>query len=70
MPQRFGLYEDLTVLENLSLFADLQGVPKKERPRRFQELMRMTGLAPFTGRLAKRLSGGMKQKLARRKTAA
>ncbi len=63
MPQRFGLYEDLTVQENLDLYADLQGVAEAERPARFGELMHMTGLAPFTGRLAGRLSGGMKQKL-------
>lgn len=63
MPQRFGLYEDLTVQENLDLYADLQGVAKAERPGRYLELMHMTGLAPFTGRLARRLSGGMKQKL-------
>jgi ABC-2 type transport system ATP-binding protein len=63
MPQRFGLYEDLTVQENLDLYADLQGVPEAERRERYQELMHMTGLAPFTGRLAGRLSGGMKQKL-------
>jgi len=63
MPQRFGLYEDLTVQENLDLYADLQGVPHAVRPERYAELMRMTGLAPFTRRLAGRLSGGMKQKL-------
>jgi len=63
MPQRFGLYEDLSVQENLDLYADLQGVQKKERPSRYEELMQMTGLAPFTSRLAGRLSGGMKQKL-------
>jgi len=63
MPQRFGLYEDLSVQENLDLYADLQGVPPDERESRHQELMRMTGLAPFTARLAGRLSGGMKQKL-------
>lgn len=63
MPQRFGLYEDLTVQENLDLYADLQGVPCERRPARYQELMRMTGLAPFTDRLAGNLSGGMKQKL-------
>jgi ABC-2 type transport system ATP-binding protein len=63
MPQRFGLYEDLTVQENLDLYADLQGVLAGERPGRYEELMRMTGLARFTGRLAGRLSGGMKQKL-------
>jgi ABC-2 type transport system ATP-binding protein len=63
MPQRFGLYEDLTVQENLDLYADLQGVAQADRPARYQELMRMTGLASFTARLAGRLSGGMKQKL-------
>ena len=63
MPQRFGLYEDLSVQENLDLYADLQGVPLSERPARYQRLMEMTGLAPFTGRLAGKLSGGMKQKL-------
>jgi len=63
MPQRFGLYEDLSVQENLDLYADLQGLAKTERPARYQELMHMTGLAPFTRRLAGRLSGGMKQKL-------
>lgn len=63
MPQRFGLYEDLSVQENLDLYADLQGVLPDERETRYQELMRMTGLTPFTARLAGRLSGGMKQKL-------
>ena len=63
MPQRFGLYEDLTVQENLDLYADLQGVPVGARAERYAELTRMTGLAPFTRRLAGRLSGGMKQKL-------
>jgi len=63
MPQRFGLYEDLTVAENLDLYADLQGVEPADRPQRYTELMDMTGLGDFTGRLAGRLSGGMKQKL-------
>jgi ABC-2 type transport system ATP-binding protein len=63
MPQRFGLYEDLTVQENLDLYADLQGVFPGDRATRYAVLMGMTGLAPFTGRLAGRLSGGMKQKL-------
>jgi len=63
MPQRFGLYEDLSVQENMDLYADLQGVPEELRPERYQELMHMTGLGPFTSRLARRLSGGMKQKL-------
>ena len=63
MPQRFGLYEDLTVQENLDLYADLQGLPHQARAPRYEELMHMTGLGPFTERLAGRLSGGMKQKL-------
>ncbi|SPD76365.1 putative transporter fused subunits of ABC superfamily: ATP-binding components [uncultured Desulfobacterium sp.] len=63
MPQRFGLYEDLTVQQNLDLYADLQGVPVGRRAERYAELMHMTGLLPFTARLAGRLSGGMKQKL-------
>jgi ABC-2 type transport system ATP-binding protein len=63
MPQRFGLYEDLSVQENLDLYADLQGVPRSARGERYAELMQMTGLAPFGRRLAGRLSGGMKQKL-------
>jgi len=63
MPQRFGLYEDLTVQENLDLYADLHGVDRRQRSRHYTELMHMTGLAPFTRRLAGRLSGGMKQKL-------
>jgi len=63
MPQRFGLYEDLSVEENLDLYADLQGVPKPLRTARYAELLHMTGLGPFTSRIAGRLSGGMKQKL-------
>jgi len=63
MPQRFGLYEDLSVQENLDLYADLQGVELSQRRARYEELMHMTALAPFTHRLAGRLSGGMKQKL-------
>ena len=63
MPQKFGLYEDLTVLENLELYAKLRGLPKSDRPARLAELLRFTALTPFTGRLARRLSGGMKQKL-------
>jgi len=63
MPQQFGLYEDLTVQENLDLYADLQGLPKSERTGRYAELMHMTGLGPFTGRFVAALSGGMKQKL-------
>jgi len=63
MPQRFGLYEDLTVQENLDLYAALQGVPPEQRAERLLPLMRMTGLQPFLDRLAGQLSGGMKQKL-------
>lgn len=63
MPQHFGLYEDLSVQENLNLYADLQGLPHPERAARYQQLLSMTGLTPFTSRLAGRLSGGMKQKL-------
>jgi ABC-2 type transport system ATP-binding protein len=63
MPQRFGLYEDLSVQENLNLYADLRGLPKSERPATFDELLTFTDLKRFTGRLAGQLSGGMKQKL-------
>lgn len=63
MPQRFGLYEDLSVQENLDLYADLHGVGVSERRERYLPLMEMTGLGPFVTRLAGRLSGGMKQKL-------
>ena len=63
MPQKFGLYEDLTIQENMDLYADLHGVPDDVRKTRFAKLLDMTGLAPFTGRLAGKLSGGMKQKL-------
>jgi ABC-2 type transport system ATP-binding protein len=63
MPQRFGLYEDLTVSENLDLYAKVQNVPPDERAGRGSDLLHMTGLGPFLGRLAGRLSGGMKQKL-------
>jgi drug efflux transport system ATP-binding protein len=63
MPQRFGLYEDLSVQENLDFYADLQGLPPAQRPARYTQLLHMTGLGSFTRRLAGRLSGGMKQKL-------
>ena len=63
MPQRFGLYEDLSVQENLELYADLHGVSSEQRRQRYPSLMEMTALGPFTERLAGRLSGGMKQKL-------
>jgi ABC-2 type transport system ATP-binding protein len=63
MPQKFGLYEDLTVQENLELHADLRGVVGEERASAFERLLRFTDLARFTSRFAGRLSGGMKQKL-------
>ena len=63
MPQRFGLYEDLSVAENLRLYADLQGLEPRRRRERFDRLLEFTGLGPFAGRLAANLSGGMKQKL-------
>ncbi|WP_427184602.1 ATP-binding cassette domain-containing protein [Bordetella bronchialis] len=63
MPQRFGLYEDLSVQENLDLYADLHGIPADARRRRYARLLEMTDLKRFTGRLAGKLSGGMKQKL-------
>ena len=63
MPQRFGLYEDLSIQENLNLYADLHGVPYEIRKERFNNLLKMTGLSPFVDRLAGKLSGGMKQKL-------
>lgn len=58
MPQKFGLYEDLTVIENLKLYADL-----KNQPYDFDKMLEFTSLAPFQDRLAGALSGGMKQKL-------
>ncbi len=64
MPQRFGLYEDLTVIQNLKLYADLQGVEQKDKSDLFNKLLSFAGLADCTTRLAKDLSGGMKQKLA------
>lgn len=63
MSQRFGLYEDLSVMENLIFYADLYEVPKKERPDRIERLLGFSNLTPFKKRLAGRLSGGMKQKL-------
>jgi len=63
MPQKFGLYEDLTVAENLRLYAAVRALPDAEREETFRRLLGFTGLAPFTARLAGRLSGGMKQKL-------
>jgi ABC-2 type transport system ATP-binding protein len=63
MPQRFGLYEDLTVSENLDLYAELRAVPAEGRAARLEDLLRFTDLARFRTRLAGALSGGMKQKL-------
>jgi ABC-2 type transport system ATP-binding protein len=63
MSQRFGLYADLTVAENLEFYADLYQVPRAERPARLERLFRFSGLEPFRARLAGKLSGGMKQKL-------
>ena len=63
MPQRFGLYEDISVMANMRLHASLRGLEGAERDRVFEKLLGFTSLAPFTDRLAGRLSGGMKQKL-------
>lgn len=63
MPQKFGLYEDLTVIENLKLHADLRHVTGAEREDAFERLLTFTDLKRFTGRFAGKLSGGMKQKL-------
>lgn len=63
MPQKFGLYEDLTVIQNLNLYADLKGVKKDKKQEEFDRMLKFTSLAPFTDRLAGALSGGMKQKL-------
>jgi ABC-2 type transport system ATP-binding protein len=64
MAQRFGLYADLTVAENLRFYADLYEVPAAARPARLERLYRFSNLGPFADRLAGKLSGGMKQKLA------
>ncbi len=63
MPQKFGLYEDLTVIQNLHLYADLRGLARREKQPVFESLLKFTALASFTERLAGHLSGGMKQKL-------
>ena len=63
MSQRFGLYEDLTVMENILFYADLYEVPRRERPSRIERLLGFSNLTPFKDRLAGKLSGGMKQKL-------
>jgi ABC-2 type transport system ATP-binding protein len=63
MPQQFGLYQDLTVLENIDFYADLYRVPRSKRPARLDRLFAFSNLGPFQARLAGNLSGGMKQKL-------
>ena len=63
MPQRFGLYEDLTVRQNLNLYADLRNVVGEEREESFERLLTFTDLKAFQARKAGALSGGMKQKL-------
>ena len=63
MPQRFGLYDDLTVAENIAFYADIYRVDRAERDRRMPELLGFSNLTPFTDRLARNLSGGMRQKL-------
>jgi ABC-2 type transport system ATP-binding protein len=63
MSQKFGLYEELTVLENINFYADLFGVARKIRNVSVERLLGFSGLIPFKGRLAGKLSGGMKQKL-------
>jgi len=64
MPQNFSLYPDLSVWENLSFFAELNGVPGERRRERMATMLEFTGLAPFHERRAGDLSGGMKKKLA------
>ncbi|MBP7190158.1 MAG: ABC transporter ATP-binding protein [Rickettsiaceae bacterium] len=63
MPQKFGLYEDLSVIENLELYSDLRFLDPAKKDQKFKQLLDFTGLADFTTRLAGKLSGGMKQKL-------
>ncbi|MBI5444807.1 MAG: ABC transporter ATP-binding protein [Deltaproteobacteria bacterium] len=63
MSQRFGLYPDLSVMENLTFYADLYGVPRKGRAEKVDRLLGFSNLTPFKNRLAGNLSGGMKQKL-------
>ncbi|HOQ08529.1 MAG TPA: ABC transporter ATP-binding protein [Syntrophomonadaceae bacterium] len=64
MPQRFSLYPDLSVRENIEFFGSLYSLSRKVIRSRAEEILEITGLSPFTGRLAGSLSGGMKQKLA------
>lgn len=64
MAQRFSLYGDLTVSENVRFFAEMNGVPQAEWQPRTQSILEFVGLAEFSGRRAEQLSGGMKQKLA------
>jgi ABC-2 type transport system ATP-binding protein len=63
MSQRFGLYSDLSVLENIHFYADLYGVPRRGRDSRIDALLAFAGLTPFKNRFSGNLSGGMKQKL-------
>lgn len=63
MSQRFGLYPDLTVMENIDFYADIYGMPRKGRVERVEELLAFSNLTPFKNRYAGKLSGGMKQKL-------
>jgi ABC-2 type transport system ATP-binding protein len=63
MPQRFGLYDDLSVRENINFYADIFSVSPAEKKERMERLLRFSGLGPFGDRLARNLSGGMKQKL-------
>jgi ABC-2 type transport system ATP-binding protein len=63
MSQRFGLYEELSVIENINFYADVYGVPRDKREESVDRLLGFSGLLPFKQRLAGKLSGGMKQKL-------
>ena len=63
MPQRFGLYDDLTVAENMAFYADIYRVSRQAREQRMPELLSFSNLTPFQDRLARNLSGGMRQKL-------
>ena len=63
MSQQFGLYPDLTVMENIEFYADIYGVPRRGRVEKVEQLLAFSNLAPFQRRLSGRLSGGMKQKL-------